>query len=233
MLSNIEKEVRLLTDEDPRRRFEAINRLTKLALQIELSERERIVEHLEKLVNDPEAFVRWNIAEAFGKIGYPSAIPHLEKLGRFDEHANVRFRVALAFGLIGHENGVPILEAMAEDKYEIYPGVAVVREFAVLALGMIRSESSVKALEKFVGDPDPVVRWHVAVSLGNIGYPSAIPLLVKLVDDPIPFTRAHTAIALAQIGDESARPYLEKLTKDSVDRVARISKDALKLLSRD
>lgn len=228
----IEQEIKSLRDENPRKRFRAIARLGELAANLPMQERKKVVEELGKLVNDSEAFVRWSLAIAFGKIGHPSAIPYLDKLGRFDEHANVRFRVALALGLIGHESGVPILEAMAEDKYEISQGVAVIREFAAIALGMIPAEASITALKKFVNDQDPVVRWHVAVSLGNIGHPNAIPLLAKLVDDPIPFTRAHTAIALAQIGDKSARPYLEKLVQDSVDRVARISKDALKLLQQ-
>lgn len=226
----IEKHIELLSHENPRKRFWAISNLANLASKISMNEREKIVEELGKLVNDSEAFVRWKLAEAFGIIGHKAAIKYLNKLGRFDEHANVRFRVMLALGQIGDEDGIPILESTSQDHYQIVAGSYIVKQFASLALGMIHSEKSVKTLEKFVEDSDPVVRWHAAVALGNIGLKSGIPHLAKLVNDPIPFTRAHTAIALAQIGDKSAKPYLEKLTSDSVDKVARISKDALKLL---
>lgn len=225
----INRETRRLTVEDPRVRFDAVTRLTELALMVKLKEKRKIVERLGELVSDTEAFVRWNLAFAFGKIGHPAGITYLGKMARFDEHANVRFRVALSLGLIGHEAAVPILERFAEDQYKIGESF-VVHQFAVLALGMIRSQKSVKALSKFVEDEDPVVRWHVAVALGNIGLKSGIALLAKLVNDSVPFTRAHTAIALGQIGDKSGRVLVKKLTKDKVDRVARISKDALKLL---
>lgn len=222
----INRETRRLTAEDPRVRFDAVTRLTELVLTVEFEERRKIVERLGELVSDPEAFVRWNLALALGKIGHPAGIKYLGKMARFDEHSNVRFRVALSLGLIGHGAAVPILERFSEDQYKIGESF-VVRQFAVIALGMIRSQKSVKALGKFVEDKDPVVRWHAAVALGNIGLKSGIPLLAKLVDDPVPFTRAHTAIALGQIGDKSGRVWVEKLTKDKVDRVARISKDAL------
>jgi len=229
-MGNIDKSIKLLSHESPRKRFLGISNIAELASALPLQERKSVIGELGKLVSDPEAFVRWNLAEAFGKIGHPASIPYLEKLGRFDEHANVRLRVMYALGLIGHKDGVPILESTLQDHYQIVAGAYVVRQFAALALGMIHSEESVKALEKFVEDSDPIVRWHTAVALGNIGLKSGIPHLGKLVDDPIPFTRAHTAIALAQIGDKSGRPYVERLTKDNVDKVARISKDALKLL---
>lgn len=119
LLNKIEEEAQFLTDKDPRRRFEAINRLTQIASQVELNEREKIVEHLGKVMDDPESFVRWNLAIALGKIAHPAGIKYLDKLGRSDEHANVRFRAALSLGLIGHESGVPILEDLAKDRYKI------------------------------------------------------------------------------------------------------------------
>jgi HEAT repeat protein len=188
-----------------------------------------VVERLARLIEDKEAFVRWNSALALGKIGHESGLKYLGKLVG-DEHANVRFRATLALGLIGHENSIPVVEKMVYDTYEIGKHF-VVRAFAAIALGMIPpQESSVRALAHLVQDEDPVVRWHVAVALGNVGLESGVEHLAKLIEDEIPFVRAHAAIALAQIGHESGMPYLERLTKDSTPRVAKIAQDSLELL---
>ena len=224
----IEEEASVLTDEDPRKRLAAVRKVSGLAKQLELKEREKIVGLLEPLTSDKEAFVRWNVAIAVGEIGHPRGI---EVLGRLvgDPHANVRFRVALALGLISHEIGTPLLEKMIYDTYEI-GGHLVVRAFAAIALGKIGSESAVLPLAKLVEDEDPVVRWHAAVALGDAGAKSGVQHLAKLIEDEIPFVRAHAAIALAQIGDASGLPYLERMAKEeSVPRLADICTDALKL----
>lgn len=77
-----------------------------------------MVDLVGRLAGDKEAFVRWNVAIAVGKIGHPSGVKVLEEMVR-DEHANVRFRVALALGLIGHPSGIPLLEKLAGDTYTI------------------------------------------------------------------------------------------------------------------
>ncbi len=223
-----EEESRALSSSNPRERLRAVARLAQIAGQLPLSERDSIVAQLERVADDSEAFVRWNLAIALGEIGHPRGLAVLERLAT-DEHANVRFRAALAVGLIGAAEGLPIVERLAADPYTIgehYP----VRGFVAVALGKLRHENGVRVLAGLCGDADPVVRWHAAVALGDIGHASGVPHLARLIEDPIPFVRAHTAIAMAQIGHENGVPHLERLARDSVPRVAKISQDALALL---
>ncbi len=224
----MELDIGLLLDKDPRNRLSALRDLTDIASKLSYYERESIVEQVGKLAEDEQPFIRWNVAYALGKIGHEKGIRILEKLTA-DEHANVRFRVAYSLGLIGNELAIPILEKMTSDTYKIGEH-AVIRAYAVQALAKFQHETSVKALGRLVEDEDPVVRWHVAVALGDIGLESGVQYLAKLVNDKIPFVRAHTAIALAQIGHESGLEYIEKLAKDDMERVAKISFGALKLL---
>lgn len=224
----LEEEAQRLSHRDPRQRVEGIRRVTALAIQLPLAERDAAIPILEGAAEDSEAFVRWNLAFALGEIGHEHGIHVLERLSE-DEHANVRFRVALALALIGHERALQTLKRLVTDTYKIgehYP----VRAFAALALSRFRQHDAVRALAASVEDADPVVRWHAAVALGDIGLESGVELLAKLVDDPIPFVRAHVAIALAQIGDRAGLPFLERLTQDSMPRVAQIGRASLELL---
>ncbi len=126
--------------------MKAVAALTEIAQQLEFADRERMGDLVGRLAGDKEAFVRWNVAIAVGKIGHPSGVKVLEGMVG-DEHANVRFRVALALRLIGHVGGVPILEKMVSDTYEV-GGHFVVRAFTALALGKIGDESGVQVLAK-------------------------------------------------------------------------------------
>lgn len=230
MQSEIGKYFELLYNKDSRKRLSALQYLTNIASKQIYDERESIVEQIGKLADDEQPFIRWDLAYALGKIGHERGIKILEKLAT-DEHANVRFRSAYSLGLIGSESAIPILEKMTHDTYKIGEH-AVVRAYAVQALGRFPYEASVRTLGRLVEDEDPVVRWHVTVALGDIGHKDGVQYLAKLIGDPIPFVRAHTAIALAQIGHESGLEYLEKLATDSMPRVSSISKSALELLRK-
>lgn len=58
----IRKEAEALPNSDPRVRLQAIRNLSQIALELPVKERGEIVEYLGQLVNDPEAFIRWNVA---------------------------------------------------------------------------------------------------------------------------------------------------------------------------
>lgn len=113
-----EDESRALSSSHPRARLQAVTRLAEIAGELPVTERGPIVEQLERVADDREAFVRWNLAIALGQIGHPRGLPVLERMAA-DEHANVRFRAALALGLIGAPEGVPILERLGADPYTI------------------------------------------------------------------------------------------------------------------
>ncbi|MBN4080778.1 HEAT repeat domain-containing protein [Caldithrix abyssi] len=89
-----------LSNADPRTRLKAIRRLSGMASELALKDRQPIAERISRLLDDKVAFIRWNVAIALGQIGDENALPVLEKMVG-DEHANVRFRAALALGLIG------------------------------------------------------------------------------------------------------------------------------------
>ena len=224
----IDKAAERLADSDPRVRLQAVRNLIPIAVDQPLEERGGVVQTLGRLADDPEAFVRWNVAIALGQIGHESAVPALSKMAG-DEHANVRYRAALALGLICHPSALSILEGLVDDTYQIGDHF-VVRAFAALSLGQLGDAGGVPALERLANDDDPVVRWHAAVALGDIGDRAGVEPLAKLVEDNIPFVRAHTAIALAQIGQAAGLPYLERLAEDSAPRVAAISGKALESL---
>jgi len=115
-LSNkIEQESKLLSDEDPRERLNGILRLTNIALQLPMKERETIVARLAKLADDNEPFVRWNIAHALAKIGHASGMKVIADKLANDEHMVVRYKAALALDMIGDESAIPVLEKMASD----------------------------------------------------------------------------------------------------------------------
>ncbi len=69
----IEEEASVLTDEDPRKRLAAVRKVSGLAKQLDLKEREQIVELLEPLASDKEAFVCWNVAIAMARSATPEA----------------------------------------------------------------------------------------------------------------------------------------------------------------
>jgi HEAT repeat protein len=132
--------------------------------------------------------------------------------------------------MIGEEAGLPILETLAKDPYVIGEH-AVVRAFAALALGKLRTENATLLLARLSEDGDPVVRWHAAVALGEAGDPGAVPTLAKLLGDPVPFVRGHAGIGLAQIGEATALDELRAAAaRETHDKMKLVLADAARTL---
>lgn len=220
-----------LKHEDPRERLKAARTAAEQALTLPLEERAATVGLLADLASDPEPFVRWNIAWQLGELRHSAALPVLEKLAR-DPHANVRFRVALAVALIRDRAGLPILEGLAKDSY-VVGGHAVVKAFAALAVGKLRSTNTTSVLARLAEETDPVVRWHAAVGLGEAGDARALPVLTKLLGDEVPFVRGHAGIALAQIGDVRALEDLRAAAaRETHEKMKGVLSEAAKTLAR-
>ena len=150
------KEAQQLSAPDPRQRVKAMIHLMEQARGLSSAQQEEALRLLGACVPDQEAFVRWNLAIAVGRLGHPKGLELLRQLAG-DEHANVRWRVALSCGLIGSPDGLGILANLANDPYKIGEHF-VVRAYVAQALGMIRDPGGVNILSTLVADEDPVVR---------------------------------------------------------------------------
>jgi HEAT repeat protein len=122
---------------------------------------------LEKLLQDPDAGVRWNAARTLGKIG-PQAAGALSSLiaSLKDEDALVRENAAEALGDIGPPAGKAVapLVALLNDKE------GRVRRDATRALGLIgaASRSALPALQRLLKDKNPEVREAAAKAIQRI-----------------------------------------------------------------
>ena len=89
-----------------------------------------------------------------------------------------------------------------------------VSEHAAGALGAIRSEDAVEALEKALEKPD-FRRYVAAWALGEIGNPGAVPALVEALGDEDGETRKYAARALVKFGPEGVPALIEALGSPS------------------
>jgi HEAT repeat protein len=151
--------VDLLETEDRQAAAQALSRFGPQALPA--------VPALEKLLQDPDAGVRWNAARTLGKIG-PEAAATLPSLivALKDEASLVREHAAEALGEIGPSAGKAVadLTALLDDKE------ARVRRDGAGALGLIgaASRSALPALKRLLKDEDPEVRAAAAKAIQRI-----------------------------------------------------------------
>lgn len=98
----------------------------------------------------------------------PTAVPAVEALAdalRMVKSALLRHEVAFVFGQLGHPASIPVLIEKLSDMNE----VAMVRHEAAEALGDLGDEPGViQVLEKYLHDPEPVVRESIFVALGMV-----------------------------------------------------------------
>ena len=186
----IEKETEGLSNPDPRVRLQAVRDLTRIARGLPLDDREGIVRRLEQVANDPEAFVRWNVAISLGQIAPPVGVSILEKMAT-DAHANVRFLVALALGLIGEKSGLAILERGILNRW----GLAFILSFLILFPQPAYAHPDFPIAETVVDVPPggfvefPLsIHFHRVVGTFEVTSPAGGTITALLMDDDA-FTR--------------------------------------------
>ncbi|HSF04812.1 MAG TPA: HEAT repeat domain-containing protein [Methylomirabilota bacterium] len=82
---------------------------------------------------------------------------------------------------------------------------AIVRATAVSLL-RFRSVAAIRALERAVTDPEPLVRLAAAGAADSLGLDSRLSLLLRLLDDPLRAIRIEAARALADAPAERLAP---------------------------
>jgi len=160
------------------------------------------------LLKSGDGRVRWQAADALGKIGTEKTIEPLI-LALKDDESDVRESAATALGKIGTEKAIDhLILALKDDDSNV-------RGRAAEALGKIGTEKAIDPLILALKDDDRGVRRRAASALGNIGTKKAIePFILALKDDDRG-VRRRAASALERIGTEKAiEPFILALKDD-------------------
>jgi len=192
-----------------------------------------------ELLRSDSSEVRWTAADALGQIG-PDAAGAAEALGAAlkDDDPLVRRVAAEALGKIGPDAraAVPALIDMLNTEDRLHAVKALIRFraaardaasalIAVLkdpsaevrwnaceALGDMRADAAVPALQELLADPEDKVREHAAEALGEIGPGArpALPALRRLLDDPDADVRDEAIKAIKRIDPQASLPPTKK-----------------------
>jgi HEAT repeat protein len=136
--------------------------------------------------------LRMAAANALGRMGETSAVPHLVK-ALSDEDAGVRERVAAACGRLGHPGAIPGLVARLSD------GSVEVRRAAADALATIGTEQALSPLIALVDDGSETIRRIAVSALGNAGNARPVPHLVGALSDDSRFVRRAAVFSLVEL----------------------------------
>ncbi len=144
--------------------------------------------------------VRLRATEALGKIGDRSARELLEGALSSDPADDVRVAAARALGEIGDPASVYALEKALR-------GSMPLRTQALIAIGALKTPTSLRAVLDVIDDPAESVRYHAANVLGELGGDEALQALEKLTGDDAEIVRRAAFKSLEALGD--ARPEKE------------------------
>jgi HEAT repeat protein len=158
--------------------------------------------------NDPDPEVRAAVADAWGEIANPAALPLLKKAVK-DADPYVRIEAAASLNKLGSPEGSLALEAMvgkstaaaarlkpAEEMKQM--ARAKVRAAAILKLSEMGSERVVALLEKTLKDRSGLVRDATAVALCRLGFDEFADGFLDVLADPDESVRAAAVTALGQ-----------------------------------
>ena len=155
-VEDIEKQLALLEDSDPRTRMRAIGSLRR-------SDDLRTIEPLcERLLRDEVPDVRARAAGALGQIGESSAIEALSQALLQDKAAEVRRRAVQALNQIGASHTTePLIRALSDSDRDV-------RRLAARTLGEIGDPSTLDALKRVRNDPNVVVQEEAVQAIRAI-----------------------------------------------------------------
>lgn len=212
----------LVEDKDP-----AVRRTGVLALAV-IATLEDVDLFLKIIGTDTDFFAREYAAIALGRIRAPGSVPRLVEILRNNKDAAINAAEALL--RIGTPDAVNRVLATARDAdVQVESRIA-----AVMVLGTLRSNESLKALTELVaGDGDMKVRAEAARQLGLSRNTAAVPALIKAYRDSlkdIEYSNLRMRIvkAFMKIGDRRAVGVL----KESIHHPAKLKlppKEMLKI----
>ncbi len=160
-------------------------------------------------LKDTDSEIRFEAAEALGKLGDRIAVPALIEALK-DKSGGVRFSAAEALGKLGDRTAVPaLIETLKDEKEDVC-------HLAAWALGKIGDSAAVPALMYFVERRSYSFKpWETAaIALARLGHNSVVSLLIddlKYGDDNLRFTASEL---LGKIGDRTAVPALTEALED-------------------
>ncbi len=159
-------------------------------------------------LEDPDAGVRAQAAEAVGRVRVLDAVPRL--LDWLDDpDPDVRAAAARALGQIGADRAVPRLVRVLGDTH------SDVRRAGVAALAAIGGDAVVVPLLGRLDDVDARVRVDAATVLGHLADPRATVPLVGRARDDAPEVRTAVHSALGDLADVRAVPALVQGLRDT------------------
>jgi HEAT repeat protein len=193
-----------------------------------LGEETAVIAELLQRLEDEDATVRSNAADALRRLGNASEPVVQALLQRLeDEDWAVRSRAAYALGKLGNasESVVQALLQRLQDEN------AAVRSSAANALGRLgnASESVVQALLIQLQGKNTTVRWCAAIALGRLGNaePVVQALLMQLQDEDATM-RSSAADALGSLGN--AEPVVQALLMQLQDKNTTVQSNAVDAL---
>lgn len=191
---------RELNDTDPARRREVVQLLSSYPSS-------EVRGSLLGALEDPDAGVRAQAADAVGRVRLHEAVPRL--LDWLDDtDPDMRAAAARALGQIAEERAVTSLVRLLGDTH------ANVRRAAVAALAAIGGDEVVVPLLGRLDDVDSRVQVDAATMLGHLGDPRAAVPLVGRARDDAPEVRTAVYSALGDLGDMRAVPALVQGLRD-------------------
>jgi hypothetical protein len=185
--------------------------------------RERALQLMIGLLDDPDASIRQQAVHSLGEMEDAAAVAALSEVLVNDDDADLRAQAAWALGRTESPDALTALGRVMSDTN------ANVRAQAAWALGMIESPEAVPLLLPALDDTERNVREQAVWALGRLESADAIPgLLTTLREDDDPGVRGQAAWALGMIEDESA---LEALIDAVENEDAAVRQQALWAIS--
>jgi HEAT repeat protein len=203
-----------------------------------LTKSEKAIPLLMKGLEDEDAGVRGNVANALGEIGSETTISSIiQLLG--DEDYFIHNNASEALCRISSQATIPTLFHLLEDKsyfvrisavkaldyvnsetaiYQVFQSPSYqdrfVRGTLAFCLRRINSEAAISRLVQLLQDEDYFVSRSASEAMGEINSESAIPKLIQLLEHKNSLVRSSAAHALGNIGSDAATIKLIKLLED-------------------
>jgi HEAT repeat protein len=157
----------LLSHDVPEVRLAAIRAATDLKMPA-------AVGALLDALSDPEKEIRIAAAKALGELRYGPAAKHFREAikGKELRRADLSEQIAFfeSYGMVRDPDGVKVLDGLLNGRGFLgRKESGEIRACAALALGKMKTEDAVAALEKAAGEQDPVVRSAVSRALRGEG----------------------------------------------------------------
>ncbi|EAW38026.1 NACHT domain-containing NTPase [Lyngbya sp. PCC 8106] len=172
--------------------------------QVELGEREAVINTLLEQLTDENSNVREKAAEALGELGNSSqTVVDALLQALTDEDSDVSWRAAFALGQLGKGSQTVVdalLTTLSDEDSDV-------RGNAAIALGQLGkgSQTVVDAQLKTLSDKAPYVRGWAARALGMLGNSSqtVVDALLQTLSDEVSHVRWNPAWALSKLGNSS------------------------------